>query len=226
MSIFDSMETECPACGATCEGDLVASVNADRRPDLRDDILAGTFQAFECPGCGTRVRLAPSFVYMDVGRGQWLMARSIDQAIDWADHERTARMVFDQAYGAGAPAVARDIGAGLVPRLTFGWPAVREKLLCRAEDIDDTTLEVLKAAVMRSVSGAPVSDANELRLDAVDGDDLVLRWMDPATETPSAAVRVPRAALRDIDDADAAWAPLRHDLSQGMFVDLLRLLTG
>lgn len=35
----------CPACGAELEAETVASVNADRRPDLRDAILDGIFSA-------------------------------------------------------------------------------------------------------------------------------------------------------------------------------------
>jgi hypothetical protein len=43
MSMFESIAVACPACGTQVDFDAVQSVNADRRPDLRAAILAGTF---------------------------------------------------------------------------------------------------------------------------------------------------------------------------------------
>ena len=44
MSIFESTELACPACGAINAFEAVNSVNADRRADLRRAILDGSFQ--------------------------------------------------------------------------------------------------------------------------------------------------------------------------------------
>jgi endogenous inhibitor of DNA gyrase (YacG/DUF329 family) len=50
---FRTETVNCPACATPVEFELVFSVNADRRPDLRDAIVAGTFQRQPCPSCGT-----------------------------------------------------------------------------------------------------------------------------------------------------------------------------
>ena len=59
MSVFHTQTVHCPACATPVEFKLVFSVNADRRPDLRDAIVAGTFQRQPCPSCGTEFRVDP-----------------------------------------------------------------------------------------------------------------------------------------------------------------------
>jgi hypothetical protein len=51
MSVFHTETINCPACTTPVQFKLVYSVNADRRPDLRDAIVAGTFQREPCPSC-------------------------------------------------------------------------------------------------------------------------------------------------------------------------------
>ena len=161
MSLFNHATVTCPRCSAGFDVDVVASVNADRRPDLRREILDGVFQVQTCAACGTRFRLPPSFSYIDVGRSQWIMAYPAAEMVNWAALEAQAADIFASAYGAAAPPAARAIGAGLVPRITFGWPAMREKLLCPELGLDDLTLELLKAAVMRTVQKPPFADSTE-----------------------------------------------------------------
>ena len=52
MSLFETTKLPCPLCGTEVSFNAVHSVNADRRPDLRDAIIAGTFQQEACSSCG------------------------------------------------------------------------------------------------------------------------------------------------------------------------------
>ena len=72
-------KSSCPACSQFVEFEAVYSVNADRRPDLRDEILAGTFQKEACPKCGESFRLTPELTYLDEERGQWIAAFPADR---------------------------------------------------------------------------------------------------------------------------------------------------
>ena len=47
MSLFNPAAAQCPNCGTAQDVQLVGSINADRRPDLRQQILDRTFQAHE-----------------------------------------------------------------------------------------------------------------------------------------------------------------------------------
>ena len=224
MSLFEPAEVPCPACGATLSFDLCASVNADRRPDLRVAILDATFQRAVCASCGGTTRLPPALVYFDMARGQWIIAKPASDYADWAQLELLARETFALSYGKDAAAPARRIGARLRPRVVFGWAALREKLLAAEEDIDDVILELLKLAILRDVSGAALNDESALRLIDADGDTLTLAWLISETEELLSTLEVPRTALADIAAAADAWAPLRDKLTAALFVDGTRLL--
>lgn len=224
MSIFHQAEATCPECGETKEVDLVASVNADARPDLREAILSGEFQAEPCPKCGARMRLSPYLSYLDVGRGQWILVQAPDAIERWQDEEADAKGVFDSAFGADAPDSARMLAEGMQARLVFGWPAFREKLLCRDLSLDDTALELLKIAMLRDVPDSPFADETELRLAAAENGTLHFAWIESLTEKLLSDVEVPREVYDGVAGDAASWAAIRAQFDGRLFVDLKRLL--
>lgn len=205
--------------------DICNSVNVDRRPDLRVEILSGTFQAASCPDCGTEVSIPPLLTYLDVARGQWILAKPAAQFDEWPALEAVARETFAASFGVTSPRAAQQVGTTLRPRVVFGWAALREKLLAAEHGIDDVDLELLKLALTRTVSNLPFDDATEARLGAVTGDVVVLQWRNIRHDSVSASLAVPRAALAEIAANPSAWAPLRQRLGEGPFVDMSRLLT-
>src|ERR1700759_2618037 len=64
MSLFSTTQLQCPKCQQMTSREGVGSLNADRRPDLRQQILDGTFQIVECSHCGHTFRLEPDFNYV------------------------------------------------------------------------------------------------------------------------------------------------------------------
>lgn len=231
MSIFITAKAKCFNCGTEAEVQLAASLNADRRPDLRTQVMDGTFQATDCPNCGTRMRLPAHLTYIHQRRGQWILVESPDELANAEAVEEEARNVFAGLYGADAPEAAQEIGRELKPRLVFGWPALREKLLADEYGLDDVTLELLKIAVIRNVSGSPLSDSTELRLTGQDagqdtgqdGGVLHFAWLESESEKHIATLDVPRESYDDLV-GDAAWEPLRAQLEGKFLVDFKRLL--
>jgi CpXC protein len=224
MSVFQMETVTCPGCGQSMKFHVNYSVNADRRPDFRDAILDGTFQRQACPSCGKSTRLEPEMTYFNVGRGQWLLVRPAGSLADWPALEEQARATFETAYGPGTPPAVREMGRSLKPRVTFGWSALREKLLCAELGLDDVTLELLKMALLRSLNELPLADDVELRLTKAEGDELVLRWIKAASEQPLEELRVPKSLYDDIVAAPGDWKELRAQLTAGPFVDVHRLL--
>jgi hypothetical protein len=223
MSIFRTVEAACPSCGTPVEFELVFSVSADRRPDLREAILDGSFQRRECAACGTSFRADPEFVYMDIGRRQYIGVWPESQRAAWRECAERTREVFDETLGAGATAEAREVGEGLEGRVVFGWAALVEKILARQAGIDDRTLEVAKALLMRDAEDEiRVPGADEYRLIRLDGDDFVFAWVHTENDTASHAVRVPRTLFAEIEAVPAKWAGLRDSVAEGMVVDLQR----
>ncbi|HWY87453.1 MAG TPA: CpXC domain-containing protein [Gemmataceae bacterium] len=224
MSIFRPATLTCPACDTAVDFEAVHSVNVDARPDLRIDIVANTFQEKPCPKCGKPIRLDPEFNVVDTQRGQWIAAAPLASLIKWKETEAHAKEIFDRSFGPDTAAVTQEIGKAMHPRVTFGWPALREKLLAYDHELDDVTLELCKAFIMRSVD-SPIAATSELRLLDVDGDRLHLGWLLTADGSLGPTMKVSRSLYDQIAaDADGAWADLRDEVSSGYFVDINRLM--
>lgn len=226
MSLFKTMSLTCPNCGSSFPIEAVESVNADRRPDLRDDIVDGSFQVFPCPSCEDPVRLEPQFNYLEVGAGLWIAAYPGRMMPDYLDIEDSVTEVFDNSYGAGAMAAAKSVGDGLTMRLTFGWPGIREKLVIAAAGLPDSTVEMLKLDLMRRLPEAPLAPGVELRLVGTDDDFLHFVWIETESEETLQEFAVDRAVLEELRNNSDAWAPIRVQLENGPFVDMQKLYMG
>lgn len=202
---------------------IVASINADRRPDLRQAVLDDRYQRGTCESCGKGYRLDPDLTYLDAARGQWLLVRPAEHLDEWPLTQALARQAFDRGYGAEASPDARELGAGMQPRLAFGWAAFREKLLCGEHGLDDVALELAKLAVMRAVEDMPLADDIELRLSGVTPDALELSWTLAGGDLAVETLTVPRQLLDDTARGPA-WADARAELAGAIFVDVNRLL--
>ena len=224
MSLFQSAKAPCPQCGTPHEFEIVASVNADRRPDLRAAILDGSFQRERCAKCKAEFVAPPTLTYFEVSRGWWILAEPAGFDQNWKQAAEIARESFDKAYGANAAGAARAIGAALKVRVVFGWPALREKLLCSDLKLDDVELELLKMAIVRGSQNSPIGDDNELRLVGAQGKDLSFAWIEAATERSIATLQVPRATYEEIAHDRKQWQALREEIASEPFVDMNRLL--
>lgn len=222
MSIFRTVTLECPACATPISFDLVISVSADRRPDLRAAILDGSFQRLACPGCGTAVRADPEFTYMDIARKQYLGVWPADKRGAWHEWAAKTRQVFDDMLGANATPEAKRVGGQVDLRTVFGWPALVEKILARGAGIDDRTLEVAKLAVMRTSAESPLPGEQELRLIGVGDSELTLAWIGGSDTDATPVIRVPRQLLADIEAEAGAWQAARERVAEGDVVDFQR----
>ena len=224
MSMFETQTVHCPACGTAATADLFYSVNADRRPDLRDAVIDGSFQRLTCANCQASFRIDPEFNYLDLGRGQWISVHAFSRLGDWAAVEAADQIAFDKAYGTAASAGARAIGDTLAVRIVFGWPAFREKLVAAENGLDDRELELLKMAILRTRDNEPLSNTVELRFVEKAPDGLVLTWVDATTDTAAETLLVPQRAYDQIEANVEDWGALRDELKQGPFVDMQRLM--
>src|SRR3954447_17977281 len=164
MSIFHTATLICGKCGTPAEVSRVASVNADRRRDVRAWILDGAFQATTCAKCGAQLRLPPHLTYLELRRNSWIAAEPVTMLETWPQVEQEVSGVYARAFGDEAPPHARELGEGVQARLVLGWPAFPEKLICSDLGLDDVPLDLLKMLIMREVDGPPMADETELRL--------------------------------------------------------------
>lgn len=224
MSIFRTVDLACPACDSPVSFDLVYSVSADRRPDLRAAILDGSFQRESCPACAKPFRVDPEFSYMDIARGQYIGVWPVSSRSEWRACAGKTQEVYEQTLGARATPEAQELGRRLEPRVVFGWPALVEKILAKQAGIDDRTLEVAKVAVMRSSEEVPLPGAEEFRLVGEKDGDFVLAWVSQGGDQQTGTVKVPRKLIADIEAAPDTWKALRDAIAEGLVVDFQREL--
>jgi hypothetical protein len=224
MSLFRTVTTACPSCGKPNTFDLVHSVNADRRPDLREQILARRFQEQTCTGCTGALRVEPEFTYVHTGGRVWLAVWPASNLDAWDVSEARSRKAFDAFYGDKASEVAQAIGRELRVRVAFGWEAAREKLVAMEAGVDDMTLELAKIALLREVDGLGPQEDRELRLLGIDdAQRLVLGLFETGSEVLLETLSVSRGLLGEIEADEEGWQALRDRLRDGLFVDLSRL---
>ncbi len=224
MSLFSTIETVCPHCDVDAEFELVFSVNADRRPELRARILDRTFQQLECQSCHKLFRIEPQFTYLHIGGKQFLTVWPSTDLLHWAEKETNSQSMFDRFWGPNSEPITAEIGRELVHRVTFGWEAAHEKLVAADAGIDDVLLELAKLAVIRSQGDGFSVGETALRLIGIDAqDNMILGLFQGADEHVFETFKVPRALLEEID-LDEEWDVLRERLQAGPFVDMLRLV--
>jgi len=224
MSIFKTVELPCPTCATRVSLELVHSVNADRRPDLRQAVLDRSFQREQCPACGLAFRVEPEFTYIDVGRGQFITVWPLSKQGDWKAIEQQSQAMFDKSFGKGATPEARKIGDKLALRVVFGWEALNEKLIAAEHGVDDRALELVKVGAMRNADSIPVGPGFELRLVSVRGDALNLCWIEHPAAELTHVLGVPRAAVAEILAEPGPWQELRDEIAAGSYVDYRRAL--
>ncbi|MFT7593736.1 MAG: hypothetical protein ACI8R4_001052 [Paracoccaceae bacterium] len=226
MSLFQTISVTCPHCGTQQAFDAVYSVNADRRADLRDEILEDSFQFETCESCNEQFRLDPMFVYLDIGRGQWISAKPLAALGDWPQEQDTAASLMAESYGAAASAPARAVGDGLSARVTFGWPALREKIVVNAAGLDDVALELTKAALMRTQEDLPLTTGRELRLVSVADDVMTIVLVDAQSEAVIESMDLPIGFYSHIAVSVADFGNSAITLADGPFVDVQKLYIG
>ena len=226
MSLFQTITIECPVCETLADFDAAGSVNADRRPDLREDILENRFQTVACAECGEAMRLEPLFNYLDMEYGLWLAAYPAGRIADYLALEDEVQSLFDQSYGTEATPSAKEVGEGLRPRLTFGWAGTREKLFLRQQGLNDVSVEMMKLDLLRRLPDAPLRPGVELRLVDVLEETFGFVWIETATEEVLQEFEVNQALLREIEGNLEAWEAVRASLTSGIFVDMQKLYLG
>ncbi|MFT7137438.1 MAG: hypothetical protein ACI80I_003452 [Akkermansiaceae bacterium] len=226
MSLFEPTAVKCPCCDQIVTVSAVGSVNADRRPDYRDAVLNNSFQEFNCDACKETFRLQPMFNYLDVGRAQWIAAMPADGFPNYLEAEDEVAALFATSYGAKSPEAAQVIGRNLKVRLTFGWPAVREKILAREHNIDDIALELMKLDLLRELPSAPLSVGVELRLLDVAEADMIFAWLKTEDEETLEMFGAPLGWYQAIANDLDAWSAVGAKLTDGPFVDMQKIYFG
>lgn len=218
MALSEMQDCPCPACAAAVPVKYFASIGSE----AGEAILTDALQRVTCAACGEVFRTEPALTYLDLEAGLWISARPADMLSDWQRQETDALSAFKESHGDAAPKAAQEIGAALRPRLTFGWPALREKLMIAEHGLNDTVVEMTKLAILRNRPGNPVAQGVELRLLDARGPLLEFGWITSRGAEPVDFFQAQRTLYQSIL-TDPAWQKSSTQLPEQGFVDLQRL---
>lgn len=214
----------CPGCGAEIAADLLDAVDAARRPDLRDDLLARRFHRWSCPGCGAAPEIEHAIVYTDLPRRHWLYVGVERDRAYWPGWE--ARLAGDIALALSRHSPLLHATAdGLRSRVVFGYEELREKLVIWEAGVDDALIECLKVRAITADPGLALR-GSRLIVDRIGRDDTVdLWWFAPGDATPSRRLTAAPSWLADTDRDRGSLIQRFPELFRGGYVNLHRLVT-
>ena len=215
MSTFVQETFACPQCGGEQTASVAKGLNAERTPEAIEQILEGTFQRLECP-CGATFHAESPFILVDFPGHVWFGVYPLVDEPRWAKLEGEAHEAWRRNVAVHAPKFIRDDADAFVVRSVFGLDALREKLLCAYENLDDVLLEAFKITLM--TSGAAGGLGPEWRPRLLRAGFTTLEFGLESGEV----LQVPTAALTGLDPAD--YTALRAQLTEGSWVDVGRLM--
>lgn len=225
MSIWVHEEVTCPRCEERFAGRTVNGLNVTRNPDIRQVVLAGTLNLFECPRCGATVPLQRSFLYTDLNRRHFLAVHPHGHIDTWSQAEHDTLKLFDQhIVNEPTGLLFRDTHDLFRVRVVFGMECLREKLLLWDAGLDDRLFELMKLYVLQAHPA--LMDSGHLRfvLDTLDvpGDQFSCLLVKPDGSDPL-RLAGPLDAYRDLLAREVELPALHPHLFRGAFVDLRRL---
>ncbi len=225
MSTFYIETICCPYCGNPDKFSVARTINATRSPQYREEILGGTFQVFRCTSCHKRFVADLPFMYFDYESSWWIGQFPQSEERHWRECEQAVVNAFEIACGANAPAVARELGAGMKLRTVFGLTALREKLLCIQENLSDSVLELVKLKLMLLPDGGiPLKKGQRVRLTSLDEENLYFSLLNGPKERfrkpPTLIIK--REFYRRLEDEQTTdWLEL---VGAGTYLDIRRIL--
>jgi hypothetical protein len=216
-------------CGAIVAMTCCDSLNAERHPHLREELLERTLHRFQCGGCGRHLIADKAMMYVDLERRQFYgVGREADRAEERALGEELLR-AWRMSLGDQAPAsvVALFDPDRFHVRLCFGLEELREKIVARESGIDDLALEIFKGELMGGNPEWAGSGVRTLRLDHVEPDGRLAFYFELATDPPSPLDIGLVCGRERVDELAAApWQELVEShpwVASGPHVSLLRL---
>lgn len=153
MSTFFPYQAKCPSCGHRFVAELARGLHITRLPQIRQQLLDGTFQIFTCPACGKPTVIEATVVYTDFERFEYVAVETSASA-KWQAALARHKTVFQGCFEHGPP-IAHDMGAKFKRRVVYGFRALREKLLIWDAGLDDRVVEAVKGDLVDDEGEAP-----------------------------------------------------------------------
>ena len=132
----------CEQCAASHPLRRYDSFNADSLGDQVDDIINGTFERIHC-ACGHSFQPEHPMLFTSFERKLWIVMHPPAERRFYAEIERDAEAILEEAYRDATPAVQRGL-EGIRPQLVFGHQMLAEALRISLIEHDPALVECAK----------------------------------------------------------------------------------
>lgn len=141
MSIYQPIEITCN-CGDTFTAQVAHGVNVDRLPEIRQEIIAGSFHTATCQSCGSETIIEKEFLYSDFARNTFFKVKPRKTRHLW--QEASKELDGDLAK------LPKEISVNGAThrRVVFGLGELREKLIAQDAGLDDRLVELAKVLLV------------------------------------------------------------------------------
>ncbi len=215
MSTFVPSTIVC-RCGEHYVVEVANGLHISARPDIRAQILAGTFHRFDCPNCGTITQIDSLLSYTDFPARHWFTIAP-STGLPWRNRYLViARQGFESTMERNAPELVIGWGREMTRRLIFGLAALREKLVIFDAKLDDRVIELLKIQLIRDLRDTFSPDDYFHVVEVTDG-ELVFEKTHPDGIIRTAPV--PRALYDDLAREPTLDAIIDHAFPDRLVYD-------
>jgi hypothetical protein len=203
-------------CGEHYVVEVANGLHISARPDIRQQILDGTFHRFNCPRCGATTMVDKLLSYTDFPQRQWFTIAPSD-GLPW---RRKWLAIANESFAAtmqnNAPPMVVQWGTEMTRRLMFGLAALREKLVVFDAGLDDRVIELLKIQLLRDLRDT-FSPSQYFHVVAVTADRLVFEKTHPDGVIRS--FELPRSLYDDLARSDALAETIATAFPDGLLID-------
>lgn len=213
MSTLTPVESRCKTCREPVHGEVVQVANFDRRNDLRQQVLDGSFNRRVCAACGHQVVVKRTVATFDFGRQSWIYCYPSWAEKHWKDLAKATDAAFRRNMVLSAPPSLRGWSTAMHVRVVFGYDALREQMLLQDYGLDPLAVEYAKVALL---AGDVKRAMHRLLLWRVESDG-ALTWL-----ATSATEAITRTTSPSILDAERPAELPASDLQSDAFVSYRR----
>lgn len=197
MSTLAPVTTACSRCDLELTFEVAIMVNCDRRADLRQAVLDGTFNRVECASCGHRMSVARTVGFWDWERKQFVVAYPLWAEAHWRDLARVTSEQLIRNLALSAPVGMSAAIEHFTARVVFGYDSLREKFIAWDAGIDDIDVEHAKVGLL---TGRPELAGKRV-------------WLWEVTEQTLRFVIATDPVMRQETSRDLLGAPLPEGIS-------------
>jgi len=221
VSTFVPSTIDC-ACGERYLVEVANGLHISARPDVRQQILDGTFHRFHCPNCGATTNVDILLSFTDFPNRQWFTVAPSTALPHRKRYLELANTSYAQTMQSPtAPPLVQQWSGEMTRRLMFGLAALREKLVAFDAGLDDRVVELLKIQLLRDLRGNFAAD-DYFHLVAVAGDELTFEKRHP--DGMIRKVPIPRRLYDDLAATPNLAALIEQAFPDGLLFDYRAIL--